>query len=130
MDDDNDPSVDAEGQASPVSTAVRWEPWAPEIGQRVKIRLSAECPLLRAAPGEKETKTAWHSHSEDGMVGTVVRPTPGVWMPRMDLPGHPYLVDLSPNAVHFQGCISFGALYFAAPELDVVDDAPRSAEDA
>ena len=106
-------------------TAARWGPWVPELGQRVRIRLSAECPLLRAAPGQKETRTAWHSHSEDGMTGTVVKPTPGVWMPRMDLEGHRYLVDFSgfkPDAVHFEGCISFGATYFAASELEALSD--------
>ena len=116
---------DDDGQASATSIVDRWEPWTPQIGQRVKIRLSAECPLLRAAPGQKETLTVWHSHSEDGMIGRVVKPTPGVWMPRMDLPGHPWLVDFFPGSVHFQGCISFGATYFAAPELEPVpeDDA-------
>ena len=117
-------TVDDDDQASATGTptAVRWEPWTPEIGQRVRIRLSAECPRLRAEPGHKETRTAWHSHSEDGMTGRVVAPTPGVWMPRMDIDGHPYLVDFDPEAVHFEGCISFCALYFAVPELEPIAD--------
>ena len=108
-------------EQSGIGTAVSWRPWTPAIGQKVRIRLSGECPLLRAEPGEKETKTAWHSHSEDGLLGTVIRPTPGVWMPRMDLPGHHYLVDFrgfTPDAVHFQGCMWYSALYFASTELD------------
>lgn len=27
-----------------------WEPWVPEVGQRVRIRLSAECPFNFGAP--------------------------------------------------------------------------------
>ena len=113
---------DDENASAATTVADRWEPWTPEFGQRVKIRLSAECPLLRAAPGEKETLTAWHSHSEDGMTGRVVKPTPGVWMPRMDLPAHKYLVDVTPGSIHFQGCISYAAAYFAASELDPVPE--------
>jgi hypothetical protein len=94
--------VDDDEQGGLTSTAVRWKPWAPAIGQRVRIRLSAECPLLRAAPGEKETRTAWHSHAEEG---------------------HQYLVDFYPDALHFEGCISFCALYFAAPELEILSSA-------
>jgi hypothetical protein len=104
------------------SIATRWGPWAPEFGQRVRIRLSAECPLLRAPVGVKENRTAWHSHSEDGMTGIVVKPTPGVWMPRMDLDGHQYLVDFTPKSVHFEGCISFAATYFAASELEALSN--------
>ena len=121
-DDVQDSSTDEPGRSSTTSTAVQAWQWAPEIGQRVRIWLSAECPLLRAAPGEKETRTAWHSHSEDGMTGRVVWPTPGVWMPRMDLPDHLYLVAFDPEAVHFAGCISYAALYFAAPELEPIPE--------
>jgi hypothetical protein len=29
-----------------------WEPWRPEIGQRVRVRLSEECNLIGHAPAE------------------------------------------------------------------------------
>lgn len=99
-----------------------WKPWAPKLGQRVRIRVSEECTALRAAANEKETLTRYHSRSETGMTGKVVRPTPGVWMPREGVPGHDVMVDFSPRSVHFQGCISFAALYFAAEELEPAPD--------
>jgi hypothetical protein len=105
-----------------ISTAVRWRPRTPEIGQRVRIRLSGECPLLRSEPGQKETSTAWHSHSEDGMIGIVITPTPNVWMPRMGLDGHAHLLSFRPDSVNFDGCAWYSALYFAAPELEPLED--------
>ena len=95
-----------------------WKPWSPKLGQRVRIRVSEECPALRAKPHQKEHLTRYHSRSETGRVGIVVRETPGVWNPRQGLAGHAVLVDFYPDAVHFQGCISFCALYFAAEELE------------
>lgn len=95
-----------------------WQPWTPKIGQRVRIRVSEECPALRAKPHQKENLTRYHSRSETGRVGTVVKETPGAWNPRKGLDGHDVLIDFYPGFVHFQGCISFYAGYFAAEELE------------
>lgn len=99
-----------------------WKPWSPTVGQRVRIRVSEECTALRAGPTQKETLTRFHSRSETGWVGTVVKETPGVWNPRQGIQGHDILIDFSPDSVHFQGCISFCALYFAAEELEPATD--------
>jgi len=52
-------------------TAV-WESWAPEMGQRVRVRISAEC-RLRPCPGSyyERIGQVGHPEYEDGLTGTV-----------------------------------------------------------
>ena len=62
-----------------------WEPWQPEIGQRVRIRLSAECNVSWCDDRYRDG----HPIEADGATGTVVkdRPDPPLWGAT-----HPYVV--------------------------------------
>lgn len=105
-----------------------WEPWTPQLGQRVRVRLSGECrehftayqddtPYFRPVP---------HYAEEDGRVGAVTEV-------RQDEQGHRFYVDfeepfrLRRRYELFRGWVSprlMGACY-AAIELE-----PLGATDA
>lgn len=66
-----------------------WEPWTPAVGERVRIRISPECPGRRSA-----LLPDWiiqHAEDESGQVGRIVEMLP----PLVPLDGdsHPYGVE-------------------------------------
>ena len=55
-----------------------WEPWRPVVGQRVRVRLSAECGI-----------GGIHGLREDGATGVLIASDSGAGQVQAD---HPYLV--------------------------------------
>ena len=83
-----------------------WQPWTPQPGQRVRVRLSGECRL-------HDGPLAW-VRSADGMVGTVIERREGGPFCKQ-FPGHVWAV-LYDRAIDW--CT--GATY-AAAELEPDD---------
>lgn len=77
---------------------IYWQPWRPETGQRVRTRISGECPK----------QYIWHGNAEEGsgLTGKVVGNADG--QPE----GHPFLVRLD-DSPHYG--------FFAAIELEPLD---------
>jgi hypothetical protein len=76
-----------------------WEPWTPEVGQRVRVRLSGECQFAEQNGGahtvfiasNRTIICAWPSDivepfSEDGVIG---RAAPAVWPMELEPIGEP-----------------------------------------
>ena len=91
-----------------------WEPWAPVIGARVRVRLSSECDLhVMAADPAVVNKM-------DGQTGRVIARVSGVRK------GHPYdvAIDRPFRAVHAvtkrEGVVRSGL--FAAVELEPIGE--------
>lgn len=82
-----------------------WEPWKPEPGQRVRIRLSAECDVQFWGP----LALRGHPSEFEALTGTVLQPTPypslAPW-----LNTHPYFVELDTPIT-----VQLGDGYFPAP---------------
>jgi hypothetical protein len=85
-----------------------WEPWQPRLGDRVRVRLSAECRAPWADEG--------HDPRYDGLSGTVAHfPWSSDW------PGHPYTVRFDvtlPTENPYEVLVGG---YFAAIELEPLD---------
>jgi hypothetical protein len=79
-----------------------WEPWTPEVGRRVRVRISPEC--------ERHAKAfdRWFVPTVQGWFGTVTE-LPGGRLPN-DPRGHVYWVDFGSRR-------PWGG-YFAAVELE------------
>lgn len=59
-----------------MNSAEVWEPWQPKVGQRVRVRLSAECNM-EYSPETRGVRVSKHpvfGHPDvlDGMVGKVI----------------------------------------------------------
>ncbi len=94
-----------------------WEPWQPEIGQRVQLRLSAECRFRYLYGNRTE-----HFPESDGAVG-VVESIDGCTPSEHD-PSHRYCVRFKPEHPVVAGPNGRGTLSshcFAAAELVPVD---------
>jgi hypothetical protein len=99
-----------------------WEPWQPSPGDRVRVRLSAECQFQY--PGT----TICHRPQMDGVTG-VVSDAPVLGFPRCDHRGHDashrYSVLFDAPVVLGRGSrwknSSLGQC-FAAIELDLISD--------
>jgi hypothetical protein len=69
-----------------------WEPWVPEVGQRVRVRIGPEC---RDHVEHSEDRYMTHAN---GQTGTVVEPGERrAWIMRAvaaRYPGHRYLVQV------------------------------------
>ncbi len=70
-----------------------WEPWTPEIGQPVRIRISGECELV-GAPGTPAGDAGERGHrpEEDGRTGVVIEHPLGINAAGLDAQGHRYRV--------------------------------------
>ncbi len=67
------------------------EPWQPKVGDRVRVRLSAECNLKWSTVGlssGRDYGAQRHAPEVDGVVGSVVEQPAFTNAP----PGHPYPV--------------------------------------
>jgi hypothetical protein len=83
-----------------------WEPWRPEIGQRVRVRISPECVLVDG-DGTVFHHAEWH----DGVTGVVYRDDfPLGWPNRA---GHRFAVKVDQPVG--------GRIAVAAIELEPVD---------
>ena len=93
------------------ATPVYWEPWAPAVGDRVRVRLSAECRL-----------TSWlHEPELDALAGYVET----VWPESVGLPGHRFYVRFHPPIYNHRGWEPGGSpelhgTTFAAIELEPI----------
>lgn len=65
-----------------------WEPWAPQVGQRVVIRVTPEC---RQDWGDGPWE---HPDWANGLLGTIVRDERTLSGSTPARLGHPYVVDL------------------------------------
>lgn len=93
-----------------------WEPWQPEVGQRVRIRLSGECPIeyRHAEAGydriRKVIEPVGHNPDESGRVGTVSA------VQREERGGHYYMVDY--DRLLWQDDMWWAGAVYAAIELE------------
>lgn len=55
----------------PQSEGEYWEPWQPQVGQRVRVRLRGECPYSVNTAFQQRGHEGCHSPCADGVVGTV-----------------------------------------------------------
>lgn len=81
-----------------------WDPWKPEVGQRVRVHLSAEC--------NGRVGLLMHVIEEDSRTGTVRTVEPWIF------PDHPYHVYLDERvpATPAWDC-AFSSNWYAAAEL-------------
>lgn len=96
-----------------------WEPWRPEIGQWVRVRLSAECnqswfvtPIH--AYGSNVLQLDRHPAALDGATGEVIRVVE-------DDGGHPYLVEFD-EPVRIRLTARVAQSLHAALELEPLTD--------
>lgn len=100
-----------------------WEPWHPEVGQRVRIRLNGECDIPTWwVKGEKVVDFGnGHLDIENNCVGTIIECpfTERDGYCRHVEVGHPYAVvidgGISQSGVRIRGA------HYAALELEPVD---------
>ncbi len=103
---------------SPVVTEDDLRAWPDvtfQVGDRVRVRLSPECPLPLYPLDYRGF--VQHYPEQDGMEGTVIEM---VWWLGSN-PDHPYLVRLPDRS---RGSWGYGAGTFAAIELEPIDGAP------
>lgn len=96
-----------------------WEPWQPAIGDRVRVRISGECPSCRENQADKDT-TVHLLESRDGKIGTVDHTGCDVGMP-----GHSYSVLWDkpiPCEIALVGFTHARGGYFAAMELELLTE--------
>ena len=96
-----------------------WQPWRPQFGQRVRLRLSGECERVWPCCNA-EDKVVGHPEVVGGATGTVTF-CPAHINCASKYPDHPYLVRLDQTVMcpHGQAIV---AAHFAALELDPLDD--------
>ena len=98
-----------------------WEPWQPEVGQRVRVHLSGECQRLMETRVERlpfgGRELTGHPQEMDGVTGIVVPIEP--WM---DITAdHPYVVRFDePLRLPEYGVGRCLGTVFAAIELEPV----------
>lgn len=96
-----------------------WEPEGLrfELGDRVRVHLSAECRMTSAAPASIGAITGAPAHAEveDGLIGTIEDCADPY------VPGHPYLVRFD-RVIRIGQFLSWGSA-FAAAELIPLDHA-------
>lgn len=94
-------------------SAQYWEPWTPEVGQRVRVRLSGECQFAEQNGGAHTVYI--EPFSEDGVIGRAV---PAVWPTALEA-GHAYFVAFEDG----QGAASSGrGGWYAAMELEPIGE--------
>ena len=95
-----------------------FEPWHPEVGQRVRVRLSGECraPLEPLSGGLRVGATYRHPQEFDGLSGTVIETRDKFY----ENSGHQYHVQLDTH-VWVNG-EPFWLDHFAAIELEPIDE--------
>lgn len=117
--------------------SIYWEPWQPQPGQRVRIRLSGECQAqfisgysdlaVLGASFQRNFKDSGHVPEEDGAEGTVV--TSGVLGRLREVvsvpdtrSSHPYVVQFEPWLPTPSVGGTLRAAAYAACELEPIDE--------
>lgn len=99
-----------------------WEPWQPSIGDQVRARVSAECPvrgtMKSSVSGSTIVESMQHPMELDGAIGTVtvVHDSSSAWNPPDA--AHRFIVELEPPVWIAEGRIVRAV--FAAIELEPV----------
>ena len=93
-----------------------YEPWTPEVGQRVRVRISAECQV-RPDPGSGADRSGviGHVEWEDGLTGVVMPHPVGEAMAAQ---GHRYMVKWDQERILDDE--RFNASPYAAIELEPI----------
>lgn len=115
--------------------ALLWEPWVPEEGQRVRVRISAECQhevnydrgLDGISIGEAFVERVGHDPAEDDHTGTVIAADPlderYVSDPRWrTFEAHRFMVDFDDPVIPAIVDYPQKCQYFAACELVPLPD--------
>lgn len=97
-------------------TAEYWEPWKPEVGQRVRVRLSGECNF-KGEPASACEEFGGHWAETNGHVGKVVEIDGSDILSEQ---GHRYLVHF-PRLFRLPSGEHFNCSDFAAIELEPVE---------
>lgn len=90
-----------------------WEPWQPAIGQRVRVRLSGECPAERE--NEMPRHLIGHEPHVNGVTGIVTEPNEcGCWN------GHRFRVsfDVVQHSRRYPDLLFLSGSVYAALELE------------
>lgn len=102
-----------------------WEPWSPKVGDRVRVRISAECvPAMPLDSVFARAGCVHHHRAEDGAIGTVDR-VDSVSRSGHRVPGHPYHVAFDPGSMFPVQTRSarylIEGMVYAAIELEKID---------
>ena len=93
-----------------------WQPWTPQVGDRVRISVSGECRASNQpdSPLSRAGVTTGHAPEEDGMTGTVVGVSNDHRRER-----HPYRVWFDRQV--FVGGSWCNGDYYAPAELELLE---------
>lgn len=106
----------------PAELAKPWAPWTPQVGDRVRVRLSGECqivyPKAEQLSGEILEHGLGHSDAENGAVGVVLAP-------RHELNSATHTIHVGFHEwVPAADGVPMHASYYAAAELEPLEPQP------